>query len=54
MDSVLSNASPGVSRTAAPARVANRVISYAMLPRLAVFAAMTPSTEPLLIEETSR
>ena len=39
---------------AAPARVANSVISYAMLPRFAVFAAITPRTEPLLIEETSR
>ena len=39
---------------APPARVANRVISYARVPRLAVRSAMTPSTEPALMAVTSR
>src|SRR5919107_332383 len=40
--------------SAPPARVANRVISYARVPRLAVRSAITPSTEPALIAVTSR
>ena len=54
LDGVLQLGDQPRASARAPARLANSVISYATVPRLADRSAITPSTEPLLIAVTSR